>query len=70
MAASLLYWEASYEIVLALMDYYPSAVVEELGIHQLKKMIIDLPDFADDPVIVSEEILNGILREWYEESTI
>ena len=70
MAASLLHWEASYEIVLALMDAYPSAVVEELGIHQLQKMIINLPDFADDPVIASEEILTGILREWYEESTI
>jgi Fe-S-cluster formation regulator IscX/YfhJ len=31
-------------------------------------MIIDLPNFADDPTLANDDLLNDILREWYEES--
>lgn len=62
-----LYWESSYEIVLTLIDTYPDIDVETLGLQQLNTMILRLPNFADDPLLVNEGILNGILREWYEE---
>lgn len=64
-----LYWDSSYEIVLTLMETYPNIDIEDVGIQQLKQMILDLPNFADDPVFVNDSILNAILREWYEEST-
>jgi FeS assembly protein IscX len=64
---SQLYWEASFEIVLALIEKYPDVNVENVGTEQLKQWIIALPGFADDPEIVTEAILNDILREWYEE---
>ena len=64
-----LYWDASYEIVLALMDAFPQFDVDSVGTHELYQMIISLPNFADDPALVNEGILNDILREWYEEST-
>lgn len=62
-----LYWEASYEIVQELISIYPDVKVDNVGIAQLHKLIIELPNFADDPVLANEGILNEILREWYEE---
>jgi Fe-S-cluster formation regulator IscX/YfhJ len=29
--------------------------------------VITLPNFVDEPEIVTEQILQDILREWYEE---
>ena len=69
MSENPLYWDASYEIVLALMDAHPQFDVDSVGMQQLYQMIISLPNFADDPALVNEGILNDILREWYEEST-
>ncbi len=65
-----LYWEASYEIVLSLMGTYPDVDIESVGTRQLFEMIIALPDFADDHELVNDGILNDILREWYEETSV
>ncbi len=62
-----LYWEHTYEIVLALIETHPDADVDALGLDQLRQWTIALPNFADDPDIVTEAILIDILREWYEE---
>jgi FeS assembly protein IscX len=63
-----LYWEPTYEIVLALMAAHPNVDVNNVGMQQLMDWIVALPNFADDPAIVSEELLRTILREWYEET--
>ncbi len=63
-----LYWEPTYEIVLALMAAHPDVDVNDVGMQQLMDWIVALPNFADDPAIVSEELLRTILREWYEET--
>jgi FeS assembly protein IscX len=65
-----IYWEPTYEIVLRLMETYPHVDIESIGYQQLLDMIVALPDFMDDPAIVSEELLRDILREWYEESDV
>ncbi|PJF36057.1 MAG: Fe-S assembly protein IscX [Candidatus Thermofonsia Clade 1 bacterium] len=62
-----LYWEASYEIVLALMAAYPEVDVDSIGLEQLKALIVALPNFADDPGLAHDELLSQILREWWEE---
>jgi FeS assembly protein IscX len=62
-----LYWDNSFEIVLELMEQYPDVDIESVGIEQLYHWIISLPNFADDPEMANEAILNDILREWYEE---
>ena len=62
-----LYWDASYAIVLRLIEAHPEAVVDDLGLDQLYHWIIALPEFADDPELVNDGILTDILREWYEE---
>lgn len=66
--SSPLYWEASYEIVLALMEIHSGVDLEQVGLDQLYQWIITLPNFADDPILVNDGILKGILREWYEET--
>jgi FeS assembly protein IscX len=62
-----LYWESSYEIVLALIAQYPDIDLDAVGTEQLYRWIIGLPNFADDPALSNEGILNEILRDWYEE---
>jgi FeS assembly protein IscX len=61
-------WDASYEIVLALMRHYPDVNIDEVGLEQLKALIVSLPNFADDPALANDALLSSILREWYEES--
>jgi FeS assembly protein IscX len=67
--AEALYWEPTYEIVLALMQTHPDIEIEGIGMRQLLELIVSLPNFADDPTIASDELLRDILREWYEEAT-
>jgi FeS assembly protein IscX len=62
-----LYWESTYEIVLALMEQYPSLDIDAVGLDELNEYIVTLPNFADDPRLANEAILSEILREWYEE---
>ncbi len=63
----MLTWDSTYEIVLALITNHPKVDVETIGTQQLYELITALPDFGDDPLLVNDGILNGILREWYEE---
>jgi FeS assembly protein IscX len=60
-------WESTYEIVLKLIETYPEAGPDSMGLQQLYELIIALPEFEDDPLLVNDGILNEILREWYEE---
>ena len=62
-----LYWEYSYPIVLALIEAYPAIDLDRIGIEALNRLIVGLPNFADDPALANESILSEILREWYEE---
>jgi FeS assembly protein IscX len=64
----MLSWESSYEIVQALMAAHPDADLDAIGMDALYRLILALPDFADDPLLVNDGILKDILREWYEES--
>ncbi len=60
-------WEFPYEIVLALMETYSDVDVEAVGLEQLFQWIVNLPNFADDLALATEDVLNEILREWFEE---
>lgn len=62
-----LYWDATYEIVLTLIEHHPDADLEMLGLQQLFEWIIDLPGFADDPNLAYDDLLVEIFRVWYEE---
>jgi FeS assembly protein IscX len=68
MTAKPLYWDASYEIVLTLMEHYPEVIIDEVSLNDLKSFIVSLPNFVDDPMLANDVLLQDILREWYEES--
>jgi FeS assembly protein IscX len=65
-----LYWEATYAIALRLMEAHANIDVETVGIEQVYQWVVALPEFADDPALGSEAILNDILREWFEETNV
>ncbi|HVO41085.1 MAG TPA: Fe-S cluster assembly protein IscX [Aggregatilineales bacterium] len=68
----LLYWDASYEIVLALIEAHPDITdrdLDDVSLNRLLEWIIALPGFADEVILANDEILSGILREWFEEIT-
>ncbi len=64
-----LYWDATYEIVLGLMEHHPDADLEMVGLQQLFEWIIALPGFADDPILAHDDVLVEIFRVWYEEQS-
>ncbi len=67
MLGSKLYWDSSYEIVLALIETYPDADLETMTLDDLSQRVINLPGFVDDPSWANDAILRAILRDWYEE---
>ena len=64
-----LYWESTYAIALALIANYPDKNPENVGLNELEKMIASLPQFGDDPAMVTERILLDIQIIWFEEAS-
>lgn len=62
-----LYWDAIYEIVLALKARHPQQNLEEVTLGDIFRWTLALPDFADDPELANDDILAAIYQEWYEE---
>jgi FeS assembly protein IscX len=62
-----LYWDATYEIALALIDAHPNADLDQVGLRELQTWVLSLPNFRDEAALANEAILTEILREWYEE---
>lgn len=63
-----LYWDSTYALAMALMDAYPQYDPENIGLHELAGLVESLPGFADDPALVTEQILLDIQTVWYEET--
>lgn len=68
MSSRPLYWDSSYDIVLTLIEVYPNVDLESVSLDELNQWILNLPNFADDPMLVNNAMLQSILREWYEET--
>ena len=64
-----LYWDATYAIVVALMEHFPERNPETVGLDELAELVQSLPGFSDDPALVTERILLDIQVVWYEEAT-
>jgi FeS assembly protein IscX len=62
-----LYWDAIYEIVLALKASHPQQNLEDISLGDIFRWTLALPDFADDPQLANDDILAAIYQEWYEE---
>ena len=62
-----LYWDAIYEIVLALKFKFPNQDLQDVSLGNIFDWITGLPNFNDDPELANDEILLAIYQEWYEE---
>lgn len=65
--AAKLTWKDPEEIAFALIDTYPDQDPLKLSFPKLHKMIIELPDFGDNPEASNEKIMESIQMAWYEE---
>jgi FeS assembly protein IscX len=63
-----LYWDAIFEIVLALKAHFPNKELEAVSLGDIFQWTTALPNFGDDPELANDEILTAIYQEWYEEN--
>jgi FeS assembly protein IscX len=60
-------WDDVYAIALALRRAHPEVELEQVSLGMIYRWTLELPEFADDPQLVNEEILSAIIQEWLEE---
>ncbi|NDB85732.1 MAG: Fe-S assembly protein IscX [Alphaproteobacteria bacterium] len=59
-------WHEVKEVIRSLEEHYPEIDVYELSIPGLKDLVIDLPDFEDDPDGVKDSELKKLKELWME----
>lgn len=62
-----LFWDATYAIVVTLMDEHADLDPTNLGLEEIADLIEQLPGFVDDPSFATDRILLDIQTTWYEE---
>ena len=60
-------WTDVDDIIRLLQDAHPDVDPLRLRHRDLKAMVAALPGFEDDPQKVTEELLDTIFIQWYEE---
>ncbi|MDC0864870.1 Fe-S cluster assembly protein IscX [Rickettsiaceae bacterium] len=61
-----MHWSDTQEIVTSLEETYSDEEIPEYDLSYLKEMILNLSDFDDHEVEVSDDVLNHILEGWLE----
>ena len=62
-----LYWDGSYEIARYLMKAHPGVNLGDVTLRQVYEWTLALPEFADDPALANDELLQAIYQDWFEE---
>ena len=62
-----LFWDGTYEIAMRLKESHPDADLKSVTLQQIFEWATALPEFADDPALVNDDLLTAIYQEWYEE---
>ncbi len=62
-----LHWTDVHEIGWRLAEAHPGVDPLAVRFTDLHRMVLDLPEFADDPLRSSEKILEAIQMAWLEE---
>ena len=57
-------WQQPVDIAWALIDAHPEVDPLDLNFVDLHRMIVELPEFADDPDEASETKLEAIVVAW------
>jgi FeS assembly protein IscX len=62
-----LYWTDTLDIVLALIDAHPDTDPRYVNFVDLRRWVLQLADFKDDPNRCGEKILEAIQMAWIDE---
>lgn len=60
-------WDSAEDLGIALSEKFPEQNPLEVRFTDLHKMVMDLPEFVDDPKKSNEGKLEAIQMAWYEE---
>jgi FeS assembly protein IscX len=60
-------WRDVDDIALDLVEKYPTVDPLTVKLADLKKLVVELPMFGDDPEAANEKILESIQAAWYDE---
>ncbi len=60
-------WRDVDEIALDLVEKYPQTDPLTVPLPELKKLVMDLSSFKDDPGASTDRILEAIQSAWYDE---
>ncbi len=60
-------WTDIYEIAESLNEHYPDYDVMSIKFTDLRRLVMELPDFDDKPGYCNEKILEAIQAAWLEE---
>ena len=60
-------WKDAEDIALALMERFPDIDPLTVRFTDLRRWVVELPGFADDPKGSNESILEAIQMKWHEE---
>jgi FeS assembly protein IscX len=63
----MLKWTDIHDIAIELADTYPDLDPQYINFVDLRKWVLDLDDFSDDPERCGEKILEAIQMAWMEE---
>lgn len=63
-----IYWDDTYVIARKLRQEHSDIRLEDVSLGMILEWTLGLPGFCDDAVMVNEDILITIYREWLEES--
>ncbi len=60
-------WTDTLEIAMALAEAHPDVDPHTIRFMDLRRWVLELPDFTDDPNHSGEKILEAIQMAWIEE---
>jgi len=60
-------WSDSRDIAIELFEQYPEQDPQQVRFTDLRKMILALDDFTDDPNHCGERVLEAVMLAWIDE---
>jgi FeS assembly protein IscX len=60
-------WTDTLEAAIALAEAHPEVDPKTVRFTELRRYVMDLPEFEDDPARCGERILEAIQQAWIEE---
>jgi FeS assembly protein IscX len=61
-----LYWDASFAVAQRLEGAHPGVDLSTVTLNMVYAWVLALPEFADDPQLVNDDLLEAIFQDWYE----